>query len=40
MSPVESIDTTVDQYLDITATHGAANASLSIRRQAAFLEAL
>jgi hypothetical protein len=40
MSAVQSIDTTVDQYLDITATHGAANANLSIRRQAAFLEVL
>jgi hypothetical protein len=40
MSTVQSIDTTVDQYLDVTATHGAANASLSIRRLAAFAELL
>jgi hypothetical protein len=37
---VQSIDTTVDQYLDVTAAHGAANASLSIRRLAAFAELL
>jgi hypothetical protein len=40
MSSVEAIDTTVDQYLDVTATHGAANSNLSIRRLAAFAEAL
>lgn len=39
-STVQAIDTTADQYLDVTATHGAANASLSIRRHAAFAEAL
>jgi hypothetical protein len=39
-STVQSIDTTVDQYLDVTATHGAANANLSIRRHAAFAELL
>src|SRR5260370_905524 len=40
MSSVQAIDTTADQYLDVTATHGAANANLSIRRLAAFAEAL
>jgi hypothetical protein len=39
-STVQAIDTTVDQYLDVTATHGAANANLSIRRHAAFAELL
>jgi hypothetical protein len=39
-SAVQSIDTTVDQYLDVTAVHGAANANLSIRRHAAYAEAL
>lgn len=39
-SAVQSIDTTLDQYLDVTATHGAANANLSIRRFAAFAELL
>jgi hypothetical protein len=40
MSAVQSIDTTLDQYIDVTATHGAANANLSIRRLAAFAELL
>lgn len=39
-SAVQSIDTTADQYLDVTAAHGAANANLSIRRHAAYAEAL
>lgn len=39
-SAVQSIDTTVDQYLDVTAVHGAASANLSIRRLAAFAELL
>jgi hypothetical protein len=39
-SAVQAINTTVDQYLDITATHGASNANLSIRRFAAFAELL
>jgi hypothetical protein len=39
-SATQAIDTTVDQYLDVTAAHGAANASLSIRRLAAFAELL
>ncbi len=39
-SSVQAINTTVDQYLDVTATHGAANANLSIRRHAAFAELL
>jgi hypothetical protein len=40
MSTVQAIDTTADQYLDVTATHGAANANLSIRRLAAFAQAI
>jgi hypothetical protein len=40
LSSLETIDTTVDQYLDVTATHGAANTNLSIRRLAAFAELL
>ena len=40
LSSVESIDTTADRYLDVTAIHGAANSSLSIRRLAAFAELL
>jgi hypothetical protein len=39
-SAVQAIDTTADQYLDVTAVHGAANANLSIRRHAAYAEAL
>jgi hypothetical protein len=39
-STVQTIDTTVDQYLDVTATHGASSANLSIRRLAAFAELL
>jgi hypothetical protein len=40
MSSVQSIDTTTDQYLDVTATHGAANTNLSIRRLGAFAQAI
>jgi hypothetical protein len=40
MSTVQSIDTTVDRYIDVTAVHDAANANVSIRRLAAFAEAL
>jgi hypothetical protein len=40
LSGVQSIDTTADQYLDVTAAHGAANANLSIRRLAAFAQAI
>jgi hypothetical protein len=39
-SAVQAIDTTADCYLDVTAAHGAANASLSIRRHAVYAEAL
>jgi hypothetical protein len=36
----QAIDTTLAQYLDVTATHGASNANLSIRRMIAFAELL
>lgn len=37
---VAALDTTTDKLLDITVTHSAANASLSVRRQYAVLELL
>ena len=39
-SGVQAIDTTLDQFLDVTATHSANSSSLSIRRLAAFAELL
>ena len=39
-SAVQAIDTTADQYLDVTAVHSANSSSLSIRRHAAYAEAL
>jgi hypothetical protein len=39
-SGIQTIDTTLDQYLDVTAVHSANSPSLSIRRLAAFAELL